>query len=232
MAQPLREGPTRGKIVDSGIQEPQPGKATCFQIKVECTGWFGTSDDQPDPVWFPIEHENTEIVLYLYITKKDGTLNERTIEEIRKALVDEDGNPVWDGRSFSTLHALDLFKLGIGIQFSCKLEEYNGKQTMKASFPCAFDAKPHVGSISKAGDASIKNLDAQFGSKLRAIAPPPARTTAAPGARPPAPPAAPPAQHPAIAAKAATAGQPGSDHAMAAAGDSSGKGDTTDDIPF
>lgn len=198
MTLPYREGPTRGKIVESGIVAPKlDSKTVSFYLKIECTEWYGLPEGRTEPDWCPIDTENTEITLYVYLTKKeDGAINTRSVEDIMKSLP-------WDGKSFAALGKADFY--GQMVQFSCKQDEYQGKKTMKASFLCPFDATPHAGGPTKADDAALKNLDAQYAPKLRAIAPPskPGAAPARPASQPTIPP--PPAASRAVAPQSAPA---------------------------
>lgn len=218
MALPYREGPTRGKVVESGIVAPKPdSKTVSFYLKLECTEWFGVPEGRTEPDWCPIDHENTEITLYVYLTKKeDGAINARSVEDVMKSLP-------WNGKSFAELGKADFY--GQMVQFSCKQDEYQGKKTMKASFLCPFDSTPHAGGPSKADDSYLKNLDAQYAPKLRAIAPPtkPGSAPARPG-QPTIPP--PPAASRAVVPQSAPAAAAGGATATAE------EEPPVDDIPF
>ncbi|HOX27490.1 MAG TPA: hypothetical protein PLL30_17350 [Candidatus Krumholzibacteria bacterium] len=92
-----------------------------------------------------------------FIVKKDGTINTTTMEQLAKSLG-------WDG---NLLAVMDAPPPKTAVQITVKADEYQGKVTYKASWinPKDFSPQPQG-----ASDAKVSQLQARFGSLLRAAA--------------------------------------------------------------
>lgn len=106
------------------------------------------------------EGESFTITGYHYLERKDQTLNERTIEDLKAALG-------WDGVDVATLQNTDYAeKL---VQVVCDFEEYNGQNRLKVKYLNPYGATGGAGGVKPAEASEIKSLQGRMGAKLRAM---------------------------------------------------------------
>lgn len=109
-----------------------------------------------------------------YVVKKDGTVNAKAVEQLSQSLG-------WDGslRTVATCAPPDVV-----VQVKVEENIYNGRTTYRAAWMNPGDFVPTGGGED---EDSVRELDALFGSQLRAAA---VGSGAKPAGRPPAPPRA------------------------------------------
>lgn len=152
MSQPIdREGTFQGLIVEFGLREYDTGSlAVAIRAKLD-THWN-------EDVWEDWREFEFEASGFLYIIKKNGEPNNGQVE----SLVRFAG---WDG----TLKSISEGTWQpIPCQFTVKANEYQGQTSYRIEFINEHDRVP--GQMSNVNDDKLKNLEARFGSQLRAIA--------------------------------------------------------------
>jgi len=173
---PNREGLFNAHPVDIGVDETGPNKlATCiinFRLYEEL---------QPGGEWADCAGENFDITGYFYLEKRDGSVNQITIDALKAALG-------WDGRDPFWLQETDL--AGHPVQLKLGFEEYAGKKRLKVQYLNPYGSKGG-GAVSKADESTKSTIRNRLGSKLRALAGP---APAAPTSKPATPPKLPPAK--------------------------------------
>jgi len=204
---PNREGLFNACPVEIGVDETGPNKLTTCIINFRLY-----EELQPSGEWTDCADEQLEVRGYLYLEKKDGSLNTITIDSLKSALG-------WDGRDPFWLQETDLSQHAVQVKLA--FEEYNGKTRLKVQYLNPYGSTGG-GGVSKADAPTRKSITNRLGPKLRALAgpaqPAPAKP-AAPPKLPPARPKAPTAPPPAPAAAEPSEPNSGDECSMAAAWD-------------
>lgn len=108
--------------------------------------------------WEPVDGDY-DITGYFYLVCKDGTLNEITMDNLKKATGWTGGDPFWlDTEDLST----------IWVQLKIEFETYEGKTRPRIKYINHVDSTG-VG-VEPASDKERKAIMAQFGAKFRATA--------------------------------------------------------------
>lgn len=150
---PAREGRFLARVLDRGVDETGPNDlltCTCdYHIVHEQTseGWADVPDD-----W--------RITGYHYLVKRDGSINESTIKQLKAAFG-------WDGRDPFIIQEMDLPEDHL-VQITVAMETYNGQTKPKVNWVDSKDATG--GGVSKADDQKKKALASKYGSQFRAAA--------------------------------------------------------------
>ncbi len=154
------EGSFRGTIADYTLSQPKegPSKSIGVNILVVGTGWWDAENEQ----WNDCEESDwrAEAYGYVNIVKKDGSLNEKSIENLVK-------NAGWDGDITSIVQKTWE---PTPIAFTIKADEYDGKTTYKVNYINPFDYTPGGGGFKAFDPQAGKSLANQYGSQLRALA--------------------------------------------------------------
>jgi hypothetical protein len=177
---PNREGRFKASILDHGVSETGPNKLATFVCQ------YRLQSELINGEWVAVA-EDFEISGYHYLEKKDGSINQVTVDSLKAAFG-------WDGRDPFWLQDADLS--GLLVQIKLGFEDYNGKQRIKVQFVDAENASPR--DVPKADDNSRRAINTRLGSKFRAMAggspaPAPKPTTLRPAAAKPSAPAGKPA---------------------------------------
>lgn len=169
-----REGVFRGTISEYGLKEFDSG-AVAVKFRADLAEIW----DAANQAWHPWAEYEMEVFGDAFVVKKDGTLNEASVNSLVK-------NAGWDG----SFHSITDGKWQpTPCQFTVKRSEYNGKTYYNAAFINGFDDIPGGGALPKLDEDKTKSLDKRFASQLRAIAgnkmrnqavPPPADKPSAP----------------------------------------------------
>ena len=184
-----REGTFNAYPIDVGVDETGPNNLATVVIV------FSLCEERVGAEWVDCAAEGMEITGWFYLEKRDGSINEKTIESLKAALG-------WDGRDPFWLQDQAAELAQQPVQVKLAFEEYNGTTNLRVQY-----LNPHGyegGGVSKADDATRRTIQRRIGSKLRAIAggtpapapkpagkPAPAKPATAPAAARPAPPKAP-----------------------------------------
>lgn len=205
MAMPNRPGRFRATVLDRGVSETGSNNLLTFIIR-----FLLTQESTPNGDWQDIEIEGMEITAYVYLEKKDGSINDRAVEDLKKALGWPGDNPFWlEGRGDPPNTGPEQLP---DCQVTLDWEEYKGKRSIRVQWINPYDSEG--GGIQHSTDDVRKRVLNRLGPKLRAMAGgtpaakpaanptgnAPARTPPAAPATPPpaaAPPTAPPAAKPA-----------------------------------
>jgi len=153
MAMANRAGRFRAQIIDKGVSETGPNNLATFIPRFFLTEEWNGSE------WVDIGREGLEITGYVYIEKKDGSLNTRAIENLKSAFG-------WDGRDIMWLQESAL----PDCQVTCEFETYNGQERLKVQWINPYDSTGSGEAIPKADDNTRKRLANRLGAKLRATA--------------------------------------------------------------
>jgi len=168
-----RSGNFRGEIIDYGLTEQESG-AVAVGIEVhihEC--WNAETKEWED--WR--QYAPMRAVGYIYVIKKDGTLNDKQVQSLVQ-------HAAWDG-SFESIvnHTWQPSPVHIVVD----ADTYKGKVQYKINWLNDFDRQP--GGIGQIASGRMKDLNAKYGSQLRAVAGS-AKKQAVPNGKPAAPPPA------------------------------------------
>jgi len=111
--------------------------------------------------WVDIAAEGLELTGYHILEKRDGTLNENTIEALKAALGWDGRDPFWIQDNAEALSQQP-------VQVKLGFEEYNGHQNLKVQFLNPYGAKG--GGVPKADDGLRRSVSNRLGAKFRALA--------------------------------------------------------------
>lgn len=148
-----REGIFLATIGEHSVAPNGPAKLATFMANyhlIEELAGDGVND---------ISGEGLTITGYHYLEKKDGSLNEFTIEKLREATG-------WDGRDPFWLE--DSLPGDLVVKLTLEFDIYNGKQSLKVKYIDHRDSTG--GGVVKATDAEKSAIRNKLASKLRAIA--------------------------------------------------------------
>jgi hypothetical protein len=190
---PNREGRFKAAIGDHGVAETGPNNLATFVCQYKPIAELVNGE------WADVG-EDFEISGYHYLEKKDGSINQVTIDSLKAAFG-------WDGRDPFWLQDADMSESVVQIKLG--FEEYEGKQRIKVQFVDAEGASPR--DVPKADDNSRRSINTRLGAKFRAMAggsPAPAPKPTA--ARPTPPQAKPAAAPPPTSTAGASASAPAS----------------------
>lgn len=166
-----RTGSFRAEILDYGLKEMDSG-AVAVALHVKLTEmWDGEN-------WQPWGEYDMEAYGDVWIVKKDGKLNDRQA----KALINFAG---WDA-SLSSI-AEETWK-PTPCQVEITHERYKDQDQYRISWVNDFDRTPGAGAQSNVDANKLKELEARFGSPLRALQGNVKRNGAAPSTKKPSPP--------------------------------------------
>lgn len=151
MTMPSREGRFRACVTDRSVTETGQNKLATFVAR------YSILEEFVDGAWADVSGEGLSIDGYHYLEKRDGAVNEFTIDALKAAFS-------WDGRDVYWLEDNDLPDCQITLAY----EEYNGQERLKTKWLNPYDFEG--GMVSKATPEVRKRLSAKLGPKLRAIA--------------------------------------------------------------
>ncbi len=162
--QPDREGIFHAYPVDMGVNELGPNHLTVVTVRLRLFEEFR------DGEWVDCYDEELEITAYFYIERKDGSLVDFRIDQLKEALG-------WDGRDPLWFQDADLSEHPV--QVKLVFDNYDGQRRLKVE-----RLRPHgsaIGGVSKADDATKIKIRNRLSSKLRAAG----KATPPPKASPP-----------------------------------------------
>lgn len=146
-----RVGIFLARPVAMGLQNAKETKAVSVWVEFQITA------QQDGTEWTDwSSYEDHSITGYFWIVKKDGTVNERTVANLAEVL-DWDGNP----------ETISGDPPDIPVQITVAEETYNGNITLRVQW---LNPADYQGGIQSATPEQVKQINAQFGSLLRAAA--------------------------------------------------------------
>lgn len=150
-----REGTFHAYPIDVGAGEIGPNHLAAVTIV------FRLSEERSGAEWTDCSAEGMQITGWFFLEKKDGSLNDKTIESLKAALG-------WDGRDPFWLqdNAAELAQHPVQVKLA--FEEFNGATNLKVQYLNPYGATG--GGASKADDNTRKTIQRRIGSKLRALA--------------------------------------------------------------
>ena len=162
MPQIDRVGTWGAMITSCVVNETGDNKLTTLIIEMKID-----REAQPDgegkPQWVDVAAEGLYVTQWLYLEKKNGSLNTMSIDQARQALGWEDGIGWFEENDVS----------GEMVQVTTKEETYQGKQQIRAGWLSKYDS---AGPTSGGGNAepadadTMRRMKGRMDSKLRAIA--------------------------------------------------------------
>jgi hypothetical protein len=175
---PNREGLFNAYPANIGVGETGPNNlATCV---IE----FQLYEELRNGDWTDCSTESLSITGYFYIEKRDGALNQITIDALKAALG-------WDGIDLFWLQDTNLSEHPVQVRLG--FEEYQGKNRIKVQFLNPYGSSPS--GVTKADEATRRSITNRLGARLRATAggtpapaPPPSGRPKPPASRPALPP--------------------------------------------
>lgn len=177
-----KEGRFKATILDHGVNETGEKKLATFICG------YRLCYELIDGEWQTLDTSNgaMEITGYHYLEKKDGSVNESTIGQLKAAFGWDGRDPMW---LQDNAHADSI------VQLTLAFEEYEDKRKLRVKW---VDAEDATGTgISRADDNTRRSISNRLGSKLRALAGSPVSTPKPSAARPPKPPTSKPSTKPA-----------------------------------
>lgn len=149
---PNREGRFKAMIGDHGVAETGPNNLATFVCQYKPIAELINGE------WVDVD-EDFELSGYHFLEKRDGSINQVTIDSLKRAFG-------WDGRDPFWLQDADMS--GLVVQVKLGFESYEGKQRIKVQFVDAEDAAPR--DVPKADDSSRRSINTRLGAKFRALA--------------------------------------------------------------
>jgi hypothetical protein len=202
---PKRDGTFHAYPQSIAVNETGPNNLATVVIALALV-----EERQPDGTFASIVDEGLDITGYFYLEKKDGSLNTRTVDDLKAALG-------WDGSDPFWLQETDLSEHPVQVVLGW--DEYDGKNRIRVNWLNPYGSTGNGGDVVPADDEAKRRIGNRLGSKLRARsggtpvksppaagkpampappveAPAPAPATAPPaaGPKPPAPTPQPPAE--------------------------------------
>ncbi len=153
------------------VRKASDSKSTAISLRFRVVGqWM--PDDQTWHDWSV--YEETHVFGDYWVIKKDGTVNAKTVEQLAKSLG-------WQG-SFGQVATSP--PPDVVVQVEVRSEVYKGAKRYRAEW---MNPEGHIpgGSDRGADEAAVRELDALFGSQVRAVA---ATSKPKPNGKPPPPP--------------------------------------------
>jgi hypothetical protein len=138
-------------VTDRSVTETGQNKLATFVAR------YSILEEFVDGAWADVSGEGLSIDGYHYLEKRDGAVNEFTIDALKEAFG-------WDGRDVYWLEDNDL----PNCQITLKYETHEGRERMKIKWLNPYDSEG--GMVSKATPEVRKKISGRLGSKLRAIA--------------------------------------------------------------
>lgn len=173
-----REGIFKAHTIERGVAHTGPNELVTF------TARYALVQELLDGQWCDIEEEGAEITGYHYLQKRDSSVNENTVRQLREAFSD------WNGQDVFWLEEADID--GVLVQLTIGMETYDNKTRPKVKWINNEDAEPTQG-VRRSNAAQRTAIKNAFNSKLRATSGGVSRSTPAPKASKPPAPKAPPA---------------------------------------
>ena len=169
-----RTGHFRAEIIGYGIKKAESG-AVAVTLHCKLTeNW-----DEQAEAWVPWVEFDMEVYGDVWVVKKDGSLSDKQAQK----LINFCG---WNG-SFASI--ADSTWKPTPCQIEVGREDYQGQTYYKIAWVNGFDSTPGQGNLGNVDAGGIKDLEARFGSPLRALAGNAKRNAGATnGNKPPAPP--------------------------------------------
>jgi hypothetical protein len=189
-----REGKFHAAVIELGVSE---SKSQLVMVVAR----FSLLELLDHEDWLSIENEGLEITGYFYLEKKDGSLNEMAINQLKEAFG-------WDGRDpfWMQDHQSELPQ----VQITTGYEDYQGQPKMRLQWLNAYDyAGSNGANVPKAGNDERRAIVGRLGAKLRGFAGgSPASSPAKPATAPATRPTTAPKSAPKPPSKAATKAKP------------------------
>ena len=171
---PTREGRFKATIGAHGVDETGPNRLATFVCEFQLT------QELVNGSWEPVD-ESWTITGYFYLEKRDGSINEFTIRQLKESFG-------WDGRDPFWLQDTDFD--GHVVQVKLASEHYDGQTRLKVQYVNPADWSGAA--VRKADDSTRQSIQTRLGSKFRANAGPATKRAVPPpskakSAGPPAP---------------------------------------------
>lgn len=170
---PTREGRFKAAIGEHGVSETGSSHLATFVCQ------FRLTQELVNGQWEPID-EDWWIAGYFYLEKRDGSINEFAIEQLKEAFG-------WDGRDPFWLQDTDFD--GRLVQVKLAFEQFNGQTRLKVQYVNPGDWAGAA--VRKADDTARRSIQSRLGPKCRANAGPSVKGAALLAPAPPPPPPAP-----------------------------------------
>lgn len=174
MSQPLtRAGIFKAKPIEWAVRRTEGSKSVAINIRFHIIAQLDTGE------WVDWStYEDHHVYGAFYVVKKDGGVNQNPVEQLSQCLG-------WNG---SFAQVLNQAPPDVVVQITVKEDEYHGKTSFKVQWMNPGDHAPGMRGEDESG---AKELDAMFGSQLRAVA---TASSGAPKAAPSGKPAPPPSR--------------------------------------
>jgi hypothetical protein len=148
-----KAGTFRAVAIEQAIPDPEAGKLACAVIR------FSFFQEAVNGEWQDMP-EQKELTGWFYLEKKDGSVNEITMEQLNGALGCPKHDPYW-------LESQDLSEKPV--QIVTDFETYNNKTRLKVKFLNPDGYTGSSGQVQKSSDNGRKAVQARLGAKLRAL---------------------------------------------------------------
>ncbi len=146
-----RDGRFHARVVDRGVNETGPNDLCTVILR------FHLTEEYRNGEWHDVSEEDLEIAGYFYVEKKNGSLNEFTVDALKQAFGWPGIDPFW----FEDTETLP------DAQVTLDWDEYEGKQRLRVRYINPYDSEP-TGGVSHADANQRRAMKARLGSKLRA----------------------------------------------------------------
>lgn len=154
MPQANREGIFLATVGDRAVAPNGPNDLTTFVVQYNLLEELAT-DGAHD-----VSAESMSITGYHYLEKKDGSLNDYTVEKLKEVFG-------WDGRDPFWLE--EALPADAVVRLTLEAEAYNGKSVLKVKYIDRRDSAGN-GAVTKATPDQKAAIRSKLGAKLRAFA--------------------------------------------------------------
>jgi len=170
---PNRDGRFHAWPIAIAVDEMGADKLAVVKIQ------FAITEEFTGGAYADVSEERMEIVGFFFLERKDGTLNEKTIESLKEVFG-------WDGRDPFWLQDSAAALAEIPVQIILDWETWNNQQRIKLQWLNPYGSTGG-GDVVQAGDEKRRAIGSRLGSKLRAFAGGALANAPAPTGRPQAP---------------------------------------------
>ena len=146
-----RAGRFKAQVLDAGVGESGPNNLLTF------TPRFVVTHELQAGEWVDVAHEYLDITAFVYLEKRDGSMNTRAIQNLKDSFG-------WDGSDPFWLQDNDL----PDCQITVEMDEYQGKVRPKVQWINHLDSEGGL-AVVKSGDADRRRILARVGAKFRAL---------------------------------------------------------------
>ena len=148
-----RAGRFRACVLDLGLSETGPSNLATVVSR------FLLLAELVEDEWRDVQNEALEITAYVYLEKRDHSVNQNAVRQLQDAFG-------WDGHDMLWLEETQPLP---ECQVTLEYETYQGRERLKVQWINAYDSEPGS-TVPHSTEDQRKRMQTRLGSKLRALA--------------------------------------------------------------